>query len=100
MARPAEGCEILLEGLHFRTHDELAMRQDARDRVIDGTAETAALGGNIDEGNRRGVETGVLVHRLHNFKARRASAGDAARTFTMRGLDLRRRGLKAFDGDL
>ena len=56
----------------------------ARDRVVDGAAEPAALGGDVDEGNRRRYEARtLLVHQIFRFESDRqtASAGDAARPF-------------------
>jgi hypothetical protein len=47
--RAAKFRELRLERRHFRSHDELAMRKHARDRVIDGMAQPAALRGDIDE---------------------------------------------------
>jgi hypothetical protein len=39
------------------------MRQHARHRVIDGAAETTALGRHVDEGDRRLiVHASVLIH--------------------------------------
>ena len=52
VARAAECRQFGLERTHFRALDELAMRQDARDGVIDGAAEAAALGGDVDERDR------------------------------------------------
>jgi hypothetical protein len=62
MTRPAEGRELALERADFRTENELAMGQYARDGVIDGAAEPAALRSNIDERDRPLVQTGVLIH--------------------------------------
>ena len=62
MTRPAEGRELALERTDFRTENELAMGQYARDGVIDGAAEPAALRSNIDERDRPLVQTGVLIH--------------------------------------
>ncbi len=60
MLGAAEGRQRGLELRHFRTVDELAMREHAGNRLIDGTAEPAALRGDVDEGN--GIWTQVLVH--------------------------------------
>ena len=56
----AEGREFRLELRHFRAVDELAMRQHAGNRLIDGFAEPAALRADIDEGH--GFCEHVLVH--------------------------------------
>ena len=45
---------------HFRTVDELAMREHAGNRLIDRCAEPAALRDDVDE--RYGFWTQVLVH--------------------------------------
>ncbi len=60
MLGAAECGELALEGAHLRTEHELAMIEHARDRGVDGGAETAALGRNVDEWNRRRFDT--LVH--------------------------------------
>ena len=60
MLGAAEGRERGLELRHFRAVDELAMREHARDRLIDRFAEPAALRGDVDEGN--GFGTQMLVH--------------------------------------
>jgi hypothetical protein len=52
MPRAAEGRKIGFELRDFRTHDELAMREHLRDRIVDAFAETAALRGDVDERNR------------------------------------------------
>ena len=59
---PQNAASSALERAHFRAEDELAMRQHARDRVIDGAAEAAALRGDVDERDRPLVEAGVLIH--------------------------------------
>ena len=51
----AEGGQLGLEGAHFRTEDELAVIEHAGNRGIDGTAETAALRGHVDERNNRRI---------------------------------------------
>jgi hypothetical protein len=38
------------------------MVEHAIDRVIDLAAEPTPLGGHVDERDRRGIGTGVLVH--------------------------------------
>jgi hypothetical protein len=45
---------------HFRTVDELAMREHPSDRIIDRFAEPPALRADIDE--RHGIWTKMLVH--------------------------------------
>ena len=62
MAGAAEGGELVLERTHLGAENELAMLDDARDRLVDARRQAAALGGEIDERNWR-HETGVLVHR-------------------------------------
>ena len=62
VARAAERGELGLERGNFRAHHEPAMREHPRDRVIDAAAEPAALGGDVDEGNRRVLDSRVLVH--------------------------------------
>ena len=62
MTRAAEGGKLALERTHLGAKDELATRQNARDRFIDNTAEPAALRGHIDERNRPFVHTGMLIH--------------------------------------
>ena len=47
------------------------MRQHARDRVVDGAAEAAALRGDIDERDRPLVETGVLIYGFRSRFDRR-----------------------------
>jgi hypothetical protein len=42
--------------------DELAMGEHARDRLVDGAAESAPLRGDVDERDRRGVEAMRPVH--------------------------------------
>ena len=60
--RAAECGKFGLERPHFRAQDELAMRQHARHRLVDGAAETAALRRDIDEWDRLVVNPGVLIH--------------------------------------
>ena len=62
MARAAEGGQFGLQRAHLRALDELAMREHARNRLVDGAAEAAALGGDIDERDRSLVQAGVLIH--------------------------------------
>ena len=61
MAGAAERRKLGLKRAHFGAEDKLAMGQHARDRVIDGAAEVAALRGDIDERDRPLVEAGVLI---------------------------------------
>ena len=42
--------------------DEQAALGDALDRVIDLRTEPAALGPDVDEGDRSGIDAGVFVH--------------------------------------
>ena len=60
MPGSAEVGECGLELGHFRTVDELAMREHAGNRLIDRAAEPAALRGDVDEGY--GFWTQMLVH--------------------------------------
>jgi len=63
---------------HFRTIDELAVREHAGDRLIDRLTKPAALCGDIDEGNR--IWTQVLVHlTLQRLRSEHPLADDAAR---------------------
>ena len=62
MPRAAECGKLGLERAHLGAVDELAMRQHAGDRVVDGAAETAALRGDVDERDRPLVKAGVLIH--------------------------------------
>ena len=60
MTRAAEFREFGLERSHFRTENELAVTEHARDRDIDSVAEPAALRGHIDERNHGWG--GALIH--------------------------------------
>ena len=60
MAGAAERGELGLERAHLGAEDELAVIDDARDRLVDARRQAAALGGEIDERNRR--QARVLVH--------------------------------------
>jgi hypothetical protein len=62
MARAAEGGKLGLEYMNFRALNELAMRQNARHRVIDRPAQPAALRSNIDKRDRPFFNPGVLIH--------------------------------------
>ena len=62
VARAAEGGELRLEFADFRSVDELAMGEHARDRLVDGAAEPAPLRGDVDERDRRGMEAMRPVH--------------------------------------
>ena len=62
MARAAKNRKIGLERANLRPHDELAVAEHARDRVVDLAAEPAPLRGHVDERDRRGIGTSVLVH--------------------------------------
>ena len=63
VAGAAERRELGLEGAHLGAEDKLAMRQHPRHGVIDGAAEPAALGGDVDERDRPLVQASVLIHR-------------------------------------
>ena len=62
MARAAERRKLRFQRAHLRSVNELAVREYARDRIIDGAAEAAALRGDIDERDRPLVEAGMLIH--------------------------------------
>ena len=84
--RPAECRQLGLERTHFRTLDELAMRKDARDGVVDGAAEAAPLGGDVDERDRLVLKARVLIHDLVLFdpRAKRGPAQPATRRGPLR----------------
>jgi hypothetical protein len=46
------------------------MRQNARDRIVDGAAEAAALRGDVDKWDRPLIEAGMLIHRQVFFSSR------------------------------
>ncbi len=56
MAGPGERRKVGFELPHFRAHDELAVIEHARDRRVDCGTEPAALRGDVDERDRRGIE--------------------------------------------
>src|SRR5260370_28841094 len=62
MAGTAEGRERRFELSHLGTENELTMVEHAGDPAIDAVTKPAALGGDVDERNRCGVEPGVLIH--------------------------------------
>ena len=62
MARAAKGRELALERAHLGAENELALREHARDRVVNGAAEPAALRADIDERYRPLVQAGMLIH--------------------------------------
>ena len=66
--RAAERRKLGLERPHLRPLDELAMREHAGNRIVDGAAEAAALRGDVDERDRPLVEAGVLVHRSGSIR--------------------------------
>ena len=74
LLRAAERREVGLEHAHFGPENVLPMSQHARDRVVDGAAEAAALGGKIDEGDRRRSSLGVLVHCAFSYCKRQELA--------------------------
>ena len=78
MARATVGRKLSLKHVHFGALDELAMRQHARDRIVDSAAETAALRCHIDERNRPFFNSRVLIH----VRPWNASADDAPRRLT------------------
>ena len=85
MLGAAEGREVGLERAHFRPLDELAMVEHAADRVVDGAAETAALGGNVDERDRAAVEAGMLIHLVWHARSADNAARSLARRARLRG---------------
>ena len=86
MPRPAECRQLGLERTHFRTLDELAMRKDARNGVVDGAAEAAPLGGDVDERDRLVFKARVLIHDtvLFDPRAKRGAAQPATRRGPLR----------------
>ena len=62
MTDAGKGGKLCFEFAHLRTLDKLAMRQDARHRVIDRAAKTAALGRDIDKGDRLFFHANMLIH--------------------------------------
>ena len=84
VARAAECRQLGLERAHLRSLDELAMREHARDGVVDGAAETAALGGDVDERDRLVFKAGVLNSSTQSCSIH-ARKGSAAQPATRRG---------------
>ncbi len=62
MPDAGESGKRCFEFAHLGTLDELTMRQDASHRVIDRAAETAALGHDIDKGDRLLFHADMLIH--------------------------------------
>jgi len=62
MFRAAEGRKVRLQSRNFRPVDELAMRQHARDRIIDALAATVTLLDDVDE--RDSLSWRVLIHAI------------------------------------
>jgi hypothetical protein len=62
MTGAAKPGKVGLERANLRSHDELAMAEHAINRVVDLATEPTPLRGHVDERDRRGIETGVLVH--------------------------------------
>ena len=60
----AECRKVGFESANFRALNELAMREHTADSVVDRTAQTAALSGNIDKRNGLVVDAHVLIHFL------------------------------------
>ena len=60
--RAAEAGEFAFKRRDFGPLDELAMRQDARHRVVDGAAEPAPLRRDVNERDRFFVNAGVLIY--------------------------------------
>ena len=83
MPGAAIGREHRLQLRDFRAADELAVIEHTLGCDIDRTAEPAALGCDIDEGD--GFWTHVLVHGALWSLDRDQSAGDAARSFARGG---------------
>ncbi len=63
MACAAERGQRGLGLTHFRSHDELAMVENARNSLLHAPPKPPALGGNVNERERRGVEACVSIHR-------------------------------------
>ena len=64
MTGAAERREIGFERPHLGSLDELAVRQHARNGVVDAAAQAAALRRNVDERNRTALKPRVLIHYL------------------------------------
>src|ERR1700687_4850504 len=62
MAGAAEIGKVGLQRAHLRSDDERASDELAIDRAVDLAAEPTPLRGHVDERDRRGIGTGVLVH--------------------------------------
>ena len=65
MLGAAERRQLLLEGGDLRPHQELAMIEDPRGRLVDRLAEPLSLRRHVDERYRTLFDAGVLVHRGH-----------------------------------
>ncbi len=73
MARAAEGGQLGLERTHLRAEDELAVLEDARNRLVDRPSQTSPLRGDVDERDRCGFGAGALIHRGHELDVHRRS---------------------------
>ena len=62
MTDAGKGGKPGFEFAHLRTLDKLAVRQNARHRVINRTAKPTALGRDVDERDRLVVHTNMLIH--------------------------------------
>ena len=62
MAGAAKCGKLGLQRAHLGAGHELAMREHAPDRLVDGAAKAAALAGHIDERDRLLFHTRVLIH--------------------------------------
>jgi hypothetical protein len=62
MPRTAKSGELGLENMDLGALNELAMRQHASHRIVDGPTEAAALCRHVDERNRPVFNPRVLVH--------------------------------------
>src|SRR6202035_5439488 len=82
VACAAESRKLGFDRAYFRALDELAMGEHPRNRVINGAPEAAALCRDVDEWDRRLVESRVLIHWL--VQARLSSNHPATRRGPLR----------------
>jgi hypothetical protein len=76
VTRAAKRGQRTLELGHLRPLDELAMRRDAGNGVVDGAAQPATLGADVDERDRSRWAADALVHQV--FSLNGGSAGGPA----------------------
>src|SRR5262245_21927140 len=97
MARAAKRREIGFDLMHLRPQDELAMAEHARDRIVDGLAKPATLGGHVNKRNWTVVHSDLLIHEMAarrdvNRSPNAARAGPTAVTAFAAGSEWRFRG--------